>query len=399
MVRDAVSPRDDLERMSLFFPIKVVNGFVSCDFMLGCYCCRFCLNRRYPDWHAMLETRKVYRNALSVERAAALLSQVKAFTRARVTLKVGHDTDMSLEEPQAQALTDLLPADHPIVFMRRGALPSKHRAWYQRARPNLLMKLTLTPRSPFLDATADPFAILDSFRGIAQPMFFAIGPVIDENLEEARAVVRALPPGSRLWVRDLITKDIPRFDKTVRVAEPPGESLRRYAVEQGHHIVHYLNCLVRAELGLPFHKRGEFVSEPNPWQVRWSQHCKVLGRCGAEVPEDEARERIDDALGDLDLTLDRPVERFGHKSYRVTVREDVNFGDECYLRELTSLKCDLERLGRKTGTALSASIADRWRNTHFFPVDEVLELARESYARVQQAIDGRPVGAVEAPEH
>ena len=61
------------------------------------------------------------------------------------------------------------------------------------------------------------------------------------------------------------------------------------------------------------------------------------------------------------------------------MNEEVNFGDECYLREKTTLKIDLYKIGRKTGTSLSPEIAARWKATHFFPVDEVLQLARESY--------------------
>ena len=60
MAEPVVLPEDEIERLSLFFPIKVVNGFVTCDFQLGCYCCKFCLNRRYPDWQRLLQKRKVY---------------------------------------------------------------------------------------------------------------------------------------------------------------------------------------------------------------------------------------------------------------------------------------------------------------------------------------------------
>ena len=126
MAKIAIQPQNEIERLSLFFPIKVVNGFVTCDFKLGCYCCKFCLNRRYPDWNRMLETHKVYRNTLTVERAADLLKQVKAFTQAKVTLKIGHDTDMSLEEVEAQRLCEILPRDQPIIFMRRGKLLPEH---------------------------------------------------------------------------------------------------------------------------------------------------------------------------------------------------------------------------------------------------------------------------------
>jgi hypothetical protein len=34
----------------------------------------------------------------------------------------------------------------------------------------------------------------------------------------------------------------------------------------------------------------------------------------------------------------------------------------------------------KTGTALTQSIAARWKEVDFFPVDEMIELARDSYA-------------------
>jgi hypothetical protein len=385
MVREAVQPVHDTERLSLFLPLKVVNGFVTCDFILGCYCCRFCLNRRYPDWHALLERQRVYRNTLETGQAAALLMRIKAFTQGKVTLKIGHDTDMSLEEKEAQELISLLPGDQPIVFMRRGKLLPEHRAFYMKRRENLLMKVTLTPRSKYLDCSTDPYEILESFKGLKCNLFFAVGPVCHDNQEEARSILRALPRGSRLWVRDLIVKDVPRYDGPLSsLWAPAAEHLRRFAVEQGHTIVHYLNCIVRAELGLSFHKRGEFVSEPNPWQIRWCDRCKVLNTCGRTVAHRDALDRIEATLDQLGLTLAAAPRRFGHKSYRVIVNEDVNFGDECYLRETTGLKTDLVLPGRKTGTALSQDIVDRWRRHEFFPVDEVLALARDSYEIAQR---------------
>lgn len=380
MAKEAVKPTDDIERLSLFFPIKVVNGFVTCDFRLGCYCCKFCLNRRYPDWNRLLEMNRIYRNTLTPEYAAELLKRSKAFSKAKITLKIGHDTDMSLEEPEALRLYELLPKDNPIVFMRRGRLPSAHRRFYMKKRPNLLMKLTLTPRSEYLGSTHDPFDILGTFEGLACNMFFAVGPVCHDNFDEAKAIIGALPKGSKLWVRELMHKDIPGYHADLaKQPEYRGDELREYALEKGHFVVHYLNCLVRAELGLPFHKRGEFVSEPNTWQLGWSKHCKVRDACGREVGENEALARIGSAISELGLTLAKPPEKFGHKSYEVYVNEDVNFGDECFVRETTELKIDLYKQGRKTGTALSKAIVARWRQTDFFPVDDVLGLARESF--------------------
>ena len=380
MAKMAIQPQDEIERLSLFFPIKVVNGFVTCDFKLGCYCCKFCLNRRYPDWNRLLEMQKIYRNSLTVEHAAELLKQVKAFTHAKVTLKIGHDTDMSLEEIEAQRLCDLLPQDQPIVFMRRGKLLPEHKQFYMTKRPNLLMKLTVTPRSEYLACTVDPFDVLQSFEGIECQMFYAVGPVCQDNFDEAKELIRSLPKGSRLWVRELIVKDIPRYHSTSERPDYRGDELREFAIKQGHFIVHYLNCVVRAELGLGFHKRGEFVSEPNIWQVNWADnHCKVRALCGQEFSGEDELQRIDSALHDLGLTLTQSPRKFGHKSYGVIVREDVNFGDECYVRELTGLKVDLSKIGRKTGTSLSRSIARRWKAQNVFPVDDVLQLAKDSF--------------------
>ena len=378
MVKPAVQPYDNIERYSMFFPIKVVNGFVTCDFTLGCYCCKFCLNRRNPDWQRLLETQKVYRNPLQVGQAAGLLKRVRALTRARVTLKFGHDTDASLEEDEVQQLYGLLPADQPIVFMRRGRLTREHRPFYLQARPNLLVELTLTPRSRLLDYQIDPFPILASFEGVGCSMFYTVGPVCADNVDEAREILRRLPPGSKVCVRDLIVKDIPEM-ASAGASASRCEELREFAHSRGHFVIPYLNCVVRAELGLSFHKRGEFVSEPNTWQMRWAQFCKVREQCSLEEPEEQERSRIQPALADLGLTLAKPPEKFAHNSYALVTNEEVNFGDECYLRELTGLKIDLWKDVMKTGTALTLSIALRWKERDFFPVDEMLELGRESY--------------------
>ena len=379
MARDVEKVSDEIERLSLFMPIKVVNGFVTCDFMLGCYCCRFCLNRRYPDWQRLLEQHRIYRNPLDVRRAADLLNRVKAFTHARVTLKIGHDTDMSLEEREAQELFYLLPPGYPVIWMRRGKLMPEFRPFYMKKRKNLLVKVTLTPRSVYLNATDNPFDVLESFRNVCCPMYYAIGPVCHDNYEEAKTLIDCLPSQSSMWVKELIIKDVPMLGENPPPLRYSAESLRHYAAERGHHVFDYLNCLVRAEVGLPFHKRGEFVSEKSLWELSQCGICRAFDRCDVQLSEPEERSRIAAALDDLGITLPDPPEKSGYKSYRCIARDEVNFGDECYLREKTSLKVDLSSPGRKTGTALTVSIIKRWQKKEIFPVDEMMALARESY--------------------
>jgi hypothetical protein len=357
----------------------VVNGFVTCDFQLGCYCCKFCLNRRYPDWNELLKQNRIIRNPLGIPQAARLLFKVKAFTQAKATLKIGHDTDMSLEEEQAQELYTLVPADHPVVWMRRGKLLPAYRDFYMKERRNLLVKVTLTPRSGFLEVDRDPFEVLNSFGGVRCAMVYFVGPVCRDNLDEAREIVAALPAGAPVWVKELIVKDSPYFKASADPVTARVEELRRFAAESGHPVADYLNCLVRAEVGLPFHKRGEFVSEPNEWELLKCRNCRTLSACDVRLTETQERKRIRAALDDIGVTEYQRPEKFGYKSFRVIVKEDVNFGDECYVREKACLKVDLCSPGRKTGTSLTASIVDRWRRKDFFPVDELMDLARESY--------------------
>lgn len=352
---------------------------MTCDFILGCYCCKFCLNRRYPDWNRLLDKKIVFRNGLDVFCAAALLPRVKAFSSAKVTLKIGHDTDMSLEETETQQLFGLIPGDHPVIFMRRGKLLPEFRPFYTIQRDNLLVKVTLTPRSEYLEAKADPFEVLESFDGVRANMFYYIGPICHDNFDEAREIIRCLPAKSSVWVKELIDKGSPYYDRGQLHADFRCNELRSYAADLGHPVFDYLNCVVRANVGLGFHKRGEFVSEPNPWQLKWCEQCRVLSQCDSTMSEEEERGRIDATLRDIGLTLKEKPEHFGHKSYRVLVNQDVNFGDECYIREKTSLKVDVNSPGRKTGTSLSASIIDRWRAYDFYPVDELMDIARESF--------------------
>ena len=90
------------------------------------------------------------------------------------------------------------------------------------------MKLTLTPRSEYLDCRIDPFEILHSFKGIICNMFYAIGPICDDNYDEAKEIIRVLPMGSRLWIRELIVKDIPDYGSASHI-DYRGEELREFA--------------------------------------------------------------------------------------------------------------------------------------------------------------------------
>lgn len=386
MSREDVSPTNEFERLSLFYPIKLVNGFISCDFKIGCYCCKFCLNRRYADWNDLLNTGKIFKNTLTPEYAVKLLYKTKSFTNAKVTLKIGHDTDMSLEEDEAQELFLRLPSDYPIVFMRRGKILNEHKKFYQKKYPNLLVQLTLTPRSDFLDTFKNPFEILDTFRGIKTSMFYVIAPVLQENFAEAKKLISLLPPDSYVNIKLLTTKKIPGI---IDIAEPNislYDELCNYAKSRGCYVVSYMNCVVRSRIGYTFHKCGEFVHERNIWQLRWSKYCKVKEKCVNELSEPDEVSDIMNALSYLKLTLKKNIKKIGFKTFNVVVNEDVNFGDEAYLREITGLKVNLINENRKTGSSLSKNIHNRWKTISFFPVEEVHQLGKECYETVKKIL-------------
>jgi hypothetical protein len=380
MARNVEKPENYFERVSMFLPIKLVNGFISCDFIIGCYCCKFCLNRRYADWNQMLNTGKVFHNSITPELAVKYLSGLKSFTEGKVTLKFGHDTDMSLEEEKAQDTFKLLPMYYPVVFMRRGKLLDQFKDFYMKNYDNLLVCLTITPRSRFLEYYNDPYEIIDSFRDIKSSIFYTVGPVSQDNLDEAKRIIDYLPARSYMIVRELILKDIPNYPNDKNIVSC--EKLREYANSKGFNVMSYLNCLVRSKLGLPFHKHGEFISEPNVWQNKWCGVCDSRNLCGESLTDDEEKNKIFKILKELNLTLESEIQKKYYKTYLVNVNEDVSFGDESYIREKACLKVDLFKKGRKTGSTLSKNIYERWNKVGFFPIEDLYKEAEEIFGRI-----------------
>ena len=380
MARNIEKPEDYFERISMFLPMKLVNGFISCDFMIGCYCCKFCLNRRYADWNQMLDTGKVFPNSMTPELAVKYLSAFKSFAEGKVTLKFGHDTDMSLEEENTQTMFSFLPSDYPVVFMRRGKLLDRFKDFYMVDYDNLLICLTVTPRSKFLQYHSNPYEIVDSFRDTKTSMFYTIGPVTQDNVDEAKRIIDYLPSGSYMIVRELILKDIPGFPNDKNIVSC--EKLREYASSKGFKVMSYLNCLVRSKLGLPFHKHGEFISEPNIWQNEWCSICNSKHLCGEKLRDEEEKDRILRILKELGLTLAEDIQKKCYKTYLVNVNEDVSFGDESYVREKACLKVDLAKQGRKTGSAISKSIYNRWKMIGFLPIDDLYKEAKQVFDQV-----------------
>lgn len=380
MARTVEKPENYFERVSMFLPIKLVNGFISCDFIVGCYCCKFCLNRRYADWNRMLDTGKVFHNSFTPELAVKYLSGMKSFSEGKITLKFGHDTDMSLEEEKVQNTFKLIPATYPVVFMRRGKILQQHQEFYMKNYDNLLVCLTITPRSKFLEYSSDPYEIIDSFRDIKSSVFYTVGPVCQDNLDEAKKIIDYLPEKSYMIVRELIVKDIPNFPNDKNIISC--ERLREYSDSKGFNVMSYLNCQVRSKIGLPFHKHGEFISEPNIWQNKWCNVCDSKILCGEKLTDDEEKARILRVLNELNLTLDGEIQKKCYKSYLVCVNEDVSFGDESYIREKACLKVDLVKMGRKTGSAISKSIYERWKKIEFLPIDDLYKEAEEIFNKI-----------------
>ena len=103
MARNVESVQGAYENLSLLAPVKLTNGFVTADNLLGCPCfCKFCLNRRYPLWQRFFEKKKIYPNTLTVDKALSIFQRTKCITEARMTIKIGADTDQSCEEQFSQ---------------------------------------------------------------------------------------------------------------------------------------------------------------------------------------------------------------------------------------------------------------------------------------------------------
>lgn len=379
-----------------FFPVKLIGAFISVDFVVGCsFGCAFCISRRHPAREALFDAGVAYDTGLSPRQVLAWLRAMPSY-RAGVQLRIGHDTDAGLEFDKSRQLIELLEPDRSIVYLTRKPFTQRERAFFGVPRPNLLLKLTATPRSAAMGVARDPLALVDSARGLdLQRLHWVVGPLTADNADGAEQVLKALPRGSRLTLKPLNTTGLPRVSQAPPISATRLLGLEALARWLGHTVTEYFCRGGLAQVGQGFFDVDQLTGQVD--QPRRARDLATCGPCPSHAkchgPLDEPTlvRRLGRELEVLGLNLTSPPVRTGPRAFSLSVAEPSSRGDETYLSHALGCPVRIRLSTRERGCSEGGSFCNvdpavlrRWSSVGFLPVAELNLAARAALDHVQQ---------------
>ncbi|MCA9130842.1 MAG: hypothetical protein KDB22_27345 [Planctomycetales bacterium] len=372
--------------ISEFLPIKLTPGFISVAFHLGCIGCNFC-SVRYGNTRDRLFSAGIQRKyPTSPGDILRLLNKMPSFSRARVPIRIGNDTDLCFEIEEVTEFLNLLPNSYPTTLLTR--FPIKPSVARQIGRDNTIIKLTATPYSPSLDCPDNSHEVIASAAHFDSPVVVAIGPITADNFDGCLNLLRLIPRGENIsvYLKPLNDEFHPSLKQIEAINDSQYRKLRSLIDELGVRHLSQLMCPVNDNLRI-HHKRVADVP------LDEQRHCKLCSSnslCFSSKPSTEG-----ELLSELRVLGITPLERphkVGFKSWTVPVDVPTAYGDEAYISELFGQKIKLS--GTATGTggaafAASQEVLDRWDRFGFFPFTELLYATRQQIWEAFHAAEQR----------
>lgn len=353
------------------FPIKLSPGFISVAFHLGCIGCNFC-SVRYGNARDAIFAAGIHRRyPTGPSEIAALLRAMPAFSKARLPLRLGNDTDVRFEMPDVIDLLERIPSDYPVALLTRFPVTPAEAAKVGRA--NVVMKLTATPKSPHLSSPDNAGDVVASAAAFETPVLLTIGPITADNFSDCLGLIDEVPRKSNvsLYLKPLNPEFHPSLAAIPQITHDQYRELRDAISRRGLRHVSQMMCCVYGALRMP-QKRVSNV----PMDER--QDCVSCGSYDLCYSGDEGvADAIATELRTLGLRPLEPATRFGFRSYFVQIDQPSGYGDEAYVSERTGAKVKLSGTPAGTGNgryAASLEVFRRWSDLHFFPYNELLTL-------------------------
>lgn len=350
--------------ISEFYPIKLSPGFITIAFHIGCIGCNFC-SVRYANSRDKIFTGKINEKyPCSPLELYNLLLKMPTFFESRTPIRIGNDTDFKFEERQVEEFVSLLPSDYPVIILTR--FPISERVKHLFQRHNILLKITITPKSEYLDCPYNADDILSSLDEITSETMITIGPIDKDNSEDAKRFIDKVPKKKNfsLYIKPLN----PDFHSSLKHIPMPSEifieNLKKKVEEAGFRHLSQLTCPLSNKLGFA-HKR---VSDVPQEEKKFCDSCAAHNICYSK--ESLSENDLHRLLAKLNLRLTEKPIRKGFKSYLISVDKPTAFGDELYLSETLKQKIKIKQTSLGTsGYNYSASheVMKRWESCSFFP--------------------------------
>lgn len=396
-----------------FFPVKPIGAFISVDFVAGCHFgCAFCISRRHPARQALFDAGVLLDTRVSPRRMLAWLRSMPSF-RAGVQLRLGHDTDAGLAFEKGAELVDLVGPRHSVVYLTRKPLGAAERDYFARPRANLLLKLTATPRAAALGVRRDPLELVRSTAGLdPSRLHWVVGPLTADGLDEARAILAALPRGSRVTLKPLNAAGLPALAGAPVLAPLARLGLEDEALARGLVVTEFFCREGLARVGRGFFDVDELTGQADlgrrALDLVTCAGCPSRAQCHGPLDEAALRRRLEALLPGLGLTAKGPAVRTGPRAFALDVAEPASRGDETYLSHALGQPVRLRLSTRERGASeggsfcnVDAAVLRRWHHAGFLPVsdlnaaaEKILEdLRRRLGAATPAALAGPPPGA------
>lgn len=356
---------ETIQTLNTFAPIRAVNGFIAVDFVWGCYQCQFCFNRNmFP-----LYPRGVPRDfALSPLEAARLIQSMPLFQVGTI-IKIGHNSDQSLQ-PRAWELYEELPRHSNLAFYRRKPVDASEYQRFKQAYENVLLVMTLTPGSSLLGVDRkDAWEALESTRGLSH-CFYAIRPIARDAVDEAYALMKALPPGSLVDLCGVISTfggETVAYDSQNSPDRRTIAELRRCALSLGLQVNCSVNCILRGRQGLGSHWADKNLRSQEEDVRQFCRHCRSYPQCQQGTAGKNIQGLLEIARRTTGLD-DLEVKELHPRKLVMCTGQAVNRGDQTYLRGLFQVRITLIAKNDSLSDMLNEEIYTRWSRTDFFPV-------------------------------
>jgi hypothetical protein len=320
--------------------------------------------------------------------------------QAGVQIRIGHDTDAGLQFDKSSQLIDLVDHEHSITYLTRKPFTSTETDFFKQYRKNLLLKLTATPRSESLSVQRDPLHLVSSAEAIdARMLYWVVGPLVQDNVEDTVRVLEALPSGSRLFLKKLNYAGLPQLANVGPLSDEDYGRLEQIAMQRGHIVTEWF-CDGLARVGKGFYDVDKITQQPpsakRDRELGHCASCRSNPLCYAELAMEDFKNQLWCHLRFLGLHLMEEPRRTGKRSFEIKVKEPSSRGEETYLNHVirphVSININTRESGRSQGGSfcnIDREVLKRWYDNGFFPVTELNNVAEHILGDIRRIFSSR----------
>lgn len=351
-----------------FSPVRLLGGFICLDTHIGCRGCKFCLNRRQPELHQILENRfhlDISKTGMSNARLYGLISALPSFREAGVPIRIGHLSDWAYQHEDVEKLLHFIPDNYPVTLMTRFPLTGPQIETAVK-RPNVIVHITLTPyMSPFSEDYIPVRPVIESAAQVpASSLIFMLRPLISDNESETFRVIDSLPEGSNVCLKGMSTDSIPSMPEIRPVSNPETDRFVDALTSRNHTVFNYFGCALRKKLGIPFFKFNTARNLPSSA----CETCSNRSVCESVPNPDHTgiRNTLDQLL--IGCSEIRTTE----SAIVIETHSTGSRAEEIYLSEKFKRPFQIATVKRHSNRGIyymEANVFERWEASGFFPVE------------------------------